>query len=69
MIRTACSTKRPHSSKRDGLAKDNIGLGKKIDLLTRDKEALALAKEKLEKSLHDLSMVDVKMEKKRKKVK
>jgi hypothetical protein len=54
---------------RDGLAKDNTGLGKKIDLLTREKEALTLAKENLEKSLHDLTMVDVKMEKKRKKVK
>jgi hypothetical protein len=44
-------------------------MDKKVDLLTRDKEALARAKEKLEKSLHDLTMVDVKMEKKRKKVK
>ena len=54
---------------RDGLAKDNTGLGKKIELLTKEKEALTLAKENLEKSLHDLTMVDVKMEKKRKKVK
>lgn len=54
---------------RDGLAKDNMGLGKKIELLTKEKEALISAKENLEKSLHDLTMVDVKMEKKRKKVK
>jgi hypothetical protein len=54
---------------RDSLTDDNIEFGKKIYLLTKEKEALVHAKEKLEKSLHDLTMVDVKMEKKRKKVK
>ncbi len=54
---------------RDGLANNNIELKKKTDLLTKEKEALVLVKEKLEKSLHELTMVDVKVERKRKKVK
>ncbi len=54
---------------RDGLSKDKASLEKRVDALTRDKAALILAKEKLEKSLRDLTMVDVKMEKKRRKIK
>lgn len=51
------------------LIKEREGLTKKIDVLSRDKDALVLAKQKLEKSLHDLTMVDVKMEKQRKNIK
>jgi hypothetical protein len=51
------------------LIKEREGLTKKIDVLSRDKDALVLAKQKLEKSLHDLTEVDVKMEKQRKKIK
>jgi hypothetical protein len=51
------------------LIKEREGLTKKIDALSKDKEALTLAKQKLEQSLHDLTMVDVKMEKQRKMIK
>ena len=51
------------------LIKEREGLTKKIDVINRDKDALVLAKQKLEKSLHDLTMVDVKMEKQRKNIK
>lgn len=51
------------------LIKEREGLTKKIDVVSKDKDALVLAKQKLEKSLHDLTMVDVKMEKQRKKIK
>jgi hypothetical protein len=54
---------------KESLIKEREGLTKKIDVLSRDKEALTLAKQKLEQSLHDLTMVDVKMEKQRKKIK
>jgi hypothetical protein len=51
------------------LIKEREGLTKKIDMLSGDKDALVLANQKLEKSLHDLTMVDVKMEKQRKNIK
>ena len=56
-------------SERDGLEQDKIALQKKVAALTGEKDALIKAKKKLEKSLHDLTMVDVKMEKKRKRIK
>ncbi len=49
--------------------REQEGLTKKIEMLNMDKDALMVAKQKLEKSLHDLTMVDVKTEKKRKTIK
>ena len=61
---------------KDGLLKEKVTfikerevLTRKIDALSRDKDSLVLAKQKLEQNLHDLTMVDVKMEKQRKKIK
>jgi len=54
---------------KEGLTEE-VALGlKKVDALTIERDALIAAKEKLEKSLHDLMALDVKMEKKRKKLK
>lgn len=53
---------------RDGLAKDKVALEKKVETLTREKERLSAAKAKLEQRLRDVTDVDIKMEKKRKKV-
>ncbi len=54
---------------KEGLIREREGLTKKIDALTKDRDVLMLAKQKLEQNLRDLTMVDVKMEKKRKKIK
>jgi hypothetical protein len=54
---------------RDGLVQDKIALQKRVLSLTEEKNHLILAKKKLEKSLHDLTMVDVRTEKQRKKIK
>jgi chromosome segregation ATPase len=54
---------------RDGLAKDKVALEKKVEALTRDKERLLAAKAKLEQRLRDVTDVDIRMEKKRRKVK
>lgn len=52
-----------------GLVKDKKVLTKNVDTLRKEKKALLEAKAALEKSLHDLTMVDVKMERKRSKIK
>jgi hypothetical protein len=54
---------------KEGLAKDKSILTKKVELLNREKSRLLEAKASLEKSLHDLTMVDVKMERQRTKLK
>ena len=51
------------------LIREQEGLTKKIDALSKDRDALTLAKQKLEQNLRDLTLVDVKMEKERKKIK
>jgi len=51
---------------RDVLTKDKAALDIRIGALLEERKHLLEAKGKLEKSLHDLRMVDVKMEKKRK---
>lgn len=51
------------------LTKDKAALTKRIDILNKEKKTLAESKAALEKMLHDLTMVDVKMEKQRKKIK
>ena len=56
-------------SAKDTLIKEKAILEKRADVLTREKESLIQTKTKLEQDLHDLKMLDVKMEKKRKKVK
>jgi len=52
---------------RDELAAEKAALAKKVDTLTKEKEWLAAAKARAEKRLRDLSEVDVRMEKERKK--
>ena len=52
-----------------GLARDKTMLAKKVEVLNKEKIKLLETKAALEKSLHDLTMVDVKMEKQRKKMK
>jgi outer membrane murein-binding lipoprotein Lpp len=54
---------------KEAFIREQEGLTKKIDALSKDREALTLAKQKLEQNLRDLTMVDVKMEKERKKIK
>jgi len=52
----------------EGLHRENEALGKKISTLDKERKNLIQAKAKLEKSLRALTMIDVKMEKKRKKI-
>jgi hypothetical protein len=52
-----------------GLARDKTVLTRKAELLNKEKAKLLEAKAALEKSLRDLTMVDVKMEKQRTKMK
>lgn len=52
-----------------GLVKDKKVLTKSVDSLRKEKKTLLEAKAALEKSLHDLTMVDIKMERKRSKIK
>ena len=54
---------------KEALSKDKIMLSKKVETLIKEKMKLIEAKTVLEKSLHDLTMVDVKMERQRKKMK
>jgi FtsZ-binding cell division protein ZapB len=53
----------------EGLAKDKQALTKRVDVLKKEKKVLSEAKATLEQSLRDLTMVDVKMERKRSKIK
>ena len=53
----------------EALVKDKQVLTKRVEVLKKEKKALAEAKAVLEKSLRDLTMVDVKMERKRSKIK
>jgi hypothetical protein len=54
---------------KEGLARDKTVLAKKVDSLNKEKAKLLETKAALEKNLRDLTMVDVKMEKQRKKIK
>jgi len=54
---------------KEGLARDKNTLSKRVEALSKEKAKLIEAKSALEKSLHDLTMVDVKMEGQRKKMK
>ncbi len=54
---------------REQLERDKGALGEKVAALAKERENLRLAKEKLEKNLRALTIVDVKMEKKRRKIK
>lgn len=51
------------------LVKDNNALKKKVEALRKENEKLLEAKEKLDKNLRDITAIDVKMEKERKKLK
>lgn len=52
-----------------GLVKDKGTLAKKVEVLMKEKEKLLAAKAKLEKRLRDITEVDIKMERERKKMK
>ena len=54
---------------RDALVKDNKALKKKVEALKKENERLLAAKGKLDKRLSDITAIDVKMEKERKKMK
>lgn len=54
---------------RDNLTTDRIALEKRVASLLRDRERLLAAKAKLEQRLRDVTEVDIRMEKKRRKVK
>jgi outer membrane protein assembly factor BamD (BamD/ComL family) len=53
---------------RDGLLRNKAALEKQVEALTKEKERLLAAKAKLEQRLRDVTEVDIKMEKKRKKM-
>lgn len=54
---------------RSVLAKENSSLKKRVEAMKKENEKLLAAKEKLEKNLRDITAIDVKMEKERKKMK
>ena len=56
-------------NERDRLTRDKTSLEKKIAALAKEKERLSAAKARLEQRLRDVTAVDVKMERERKKMK
>jgi uncharacterized protein YoxC len=54
---------------KDDMLRQKSALEKRVAALTKEKESLTQKKEKLERDIQDLKMLDVKMERRRKKVK